>query len=111
MRFKTQKETALPSTPLRHRRGRGFFGLTGHNCDGILRIEEAFVLLGYRLKTGSRGSGAFDSAQAPPRAWVLRVDISRVRRYSANGKGVSAVGLTIKNRLTWLRWLSGADDG
>jgi hypothetical protein len=41
---------------LRHRRGRGFFGLTGHNGDGILRIEEVFVLLGSRLKTDSRGS-------------------------------------------------------
>jgi hypothetical protein len=46
----------MPSTPLRHRRGRLFFGLTGLNCKGILRMEEAFVLLGYRLKTGARGS-------------------------------------------------------
>ncbi len=46
----------MPSTPLRHRRGRWFFCLTGLNCDGFLRMEEAFVLLGSRLKTDSRGS-------------------------------------------------------
>ena len=56
-RSRSQRSPAVPSAPLRHRRGRWFFGLTCFNCDGILRIEEAFVLLGYRLKTGARGSG------------------------------------------------------
>ncbi len=46
----------MPSTPLRHRRGRWFFGLKGLNCKVILRMEKVLVLLGYRLKTGARGS-------------------------------------------------------
>jgi hypothetical protein len=63
----------------------------------------------HEIQNTKGARGAFDSAQAPPRAWVLRVDRSQLRRFSANGRDVNAVGLSIKNWRTWLRRLSGAE--
>jgi hypothetical protein len=98
-----------------HRRGVRAVGLSIKNRRTWLRRLSGAEAKGAGLKSAERSRsqrssrGAFDSAQAPPRALVLRVDRSQLQSYSANGKGVSAVGLTIKNRLTRLRRLSGAE--
>jgi hypothetical protein len=70
-------------------------------------FREAAAPVAERSQRSSRG--AFDSAQAQPLTLVLRVDRSQLRRHSSHRRGVRAVGLSIKNRRTRLRRLSGAE--